>query len=151
MQDLGTLDGVPGFPSGASAVNVTGQVVGWTASSSALGNNRAFLSRGGTMYDLGTITSVGGPYTPSQANGINTSGKVVGSAGYDPTLSNSRAWIWIPTQPNGTSGQITDLNSLIPAGSGWVLTSANGINDGGQIAGVGLINGQLHAFLLTPQ
>ena len=56
-----------------------------------------------------------------------------------------------PAEPNGTSGQITDLNSLIPAGSGWVLNRATGINDAGQIVGSGTINGVLHVFLLTPQ
>jgi probable HAF family extracellular repeat protein len=42
---------------------------------------------------------------------------------------------------------MTDLDSLIPANSGWVLYSANGINDHGQIVGQGAINGQEHAFL----
>ena len=28
-----------------------------------------------------------------------------------------------------------DLNSLLPAGSGWQLVRANGINDAGQIGG----------------
>jgi hypothetical protein len=44
-----------------------------------------------------------------------------------------------------------DLNSLIPANSGWVLQFANGINDQGQIVGEGTLNGQAEGFLLTPQ
>jgi len=43
------------------------------------------------------------------------------------------------------------LNKMIPAGSGWVLLSANGVNNAGQIAGEGLHNGKQHGFLLTPQ
>lgn len=43
-----------------------------------------------------------------------------------------------------------DLNSLIPAVSGWELQFAGSINDAGQIVGQGRINGQSHAFLLTP-
>lgn len=43
-----------------------------------------------------------------------------------------------------------DLNTLIPADSGWVLSQAQGINKRGQIVGNGVINGQAHAFLLTP-
>ncbi len=43
-----------------------------------------------------------------------------------------------------------DLNSLIPSSSGWTLEDAYGINDYGQIVGVGIINGLEHAFLLTP-
>ncbi|MBA3832447.1 MAG: hypothetical protein H0X34_11265 [Chthoniobacterales bacterium] len=46
--------------------------------------------------------------------------------------------------------RMKDLNKLIPAGSGWILAEANGINDSGQIAGYGIIQGQSHAFLLTP-
>ncbi len=44
-----------------------------------------------------------------------------------------------------------DLNKLIPPGSGWVLVEADGVNDSGQIVGMGMHNGQEHAFLLTPQ
>ncbi len=44
-----------------------------------------------------------------------------------------------------------DLNHLIPANSGWLLQFANAINDQGQIAGYGTLNGQTEAFLLTPQ
>jgi probable HAF family extracellular repeat protein len=40
---------------------------------------------------------------------------------------------------------------MIPAGSGWVLIEAQGINASGQIVGMGTHNGQEHAYLLTPQ
>jgi hypothetical protein len=43
-----------------------------------------------------------------------------------------------------------NLNDLIPAGSGCVLTYASSINDSGQIAGTGTFDGHQHAFLLTP-
>jgi probable HAF family extracellular repeat protein len=42
------------------------------------------------------------------------------------------------------------LNDEIAAGSGWVLNSAEDINNNGQITGTGMINGRQHAFLLTP-
>ena len=48
-------------------------------------------------------------------------------------------------------GRMRDLNALIPHGSGWVLSEANGINDVGQIVGTGTKNGQTRAFLLNPQ
>ena len=48
-------------------------------------------------------------------------------------------------------GSMTDLNSLIPAGSGWVLRSATGVNDAGEIVGYGTYQGQLSGFLLTPR
>jgi hypothetical protein len=40
--------------------------------------------------------------------------------------------------------------NMIPAGSGWELYSANAINANDELAGDGLYNGQIHAFLLTP-
>jgi probable HAF family extracellular repeat protein len=43
------------------------------------------------------------------------------------------------------------LNKLIPAGTGWVLITAYGINNAGQIVGEGTVNGKQHGFLLTPQ
>src|SRR5262249_57114634 len=48
-------------------------------------------------------------------------------------------------------GKLTDLNSLMPADSGWILNSANAINNKGQIVGYGTnAAGQTHGFLLTP-
>jgi hypothetical protein len=44
-----------------------------------------------------------------------------------------------------------DLIDLIPAGSGWTLQYAFGINDAGQIVGRGTYQGQPdQAYLLTP-
>lgn len=45
---------------------------------------------------------------------------------------------------------LVDLNSLINPSLGWHLTSAQDINDFGQIVGWGEINGVTSAFLLTP-
>ena len=50
-----------------------------------------------------------------------------------------------------SGGKMKDLNSMIPAGLGWALTEANGINASGQIVGMGTINGVEHGYLLTPQ
>jgi probable HAF family extracellular repeat protein len=142
MQNLDP-QGFPGYGSVGMAINASGQVVGSSGGASPL----AFLYTGGTMYGLGTLTTVGGT---SNARGINSSGQVVGyTPGSSPNVDH--AWAWFPSQPNGTTGQLTDLNSLIPAGSGWVLNEATGINDPGQIVGTGTINGVSHAFLLTPR
>ena len=45
---------------------------------------------------------------------------------------------------------MADLNSLIPADSGWFLQQISGINDRGQIVGQGInrTTGANHAFLL---
>lgn len=47
---------------------------------------------------------------------------------------------------------MTDLNTLIPAGSSWFLVEAVSINSAGEIVGaaVNLTTGELHAFLATP-
>jgi probable HAF family extracellular repeat protein len=131
-QDLGTLTG--GHNSTAAAINDSGRIVGWSDNSA--GNTHAFLDSAGTMQDLGTL---GGTF--SEAYGINGSGLVVGRS--YTAASVLHAFLY-------TSGAMQDLNGLIPAGTGWVLQSASGINTSGQITGYGVINGQTHAFLLTP-
>ena len=147
MTDLSALGPSAVYVSSSSAINAVDDVVGWAqdVSGSYAGLVVATLETGGRMYDLGTL---GGIYVRSEGSGINTSGVVVGDSnnGYGQSL----AFVWSPTSPNGTSGQMTDLNSLIPAGSGWVLEAARSINNAGQIAGFGTINGAEHAFLLTP-
>jgi hypothetical protein len=69
-----------------------------------------------------------------QPEAINDSGVIVGEG------------------PNGVAvidsgGQIQNLNTLVPAGSGFTLQDATGINRTGQIA---VNDSDGHAFLLTP-
>ena len=90
------------------------------------------------MLDLGTL---GG--ASSFANAINNHGQVVGYS-VAPNNGGGRAFLY-------SDGRMTDLNTSIPAGSGWFLENATGLNDGGQIAGYGESpSGQIDAFLLTP-
>ena len=146
MKDLGALDPSPGYSSFATAVNALGEVAGFSNVNNGVGTPDAFLYTGGTMYDLGTL---GGVYTESVATSINSSGDVLGYS-QDSLGLTRHAVLWIPTSPNAASGQMTDLNSLIPTGSGWVLNYTGAMNDAGLIVGTGTINGQEHAFLLTP-
>ena len=88
------------------------------------------------LTDLGTL---GG--TNSRAEGVNDAGQVVGSA--DTSAELQHAFVW-------EDGVMTDLNDLLPPDSGWVLTRAVNINEAGQIVGRGTINGETHAFLLSP-
>jgi uncharacterized membrane protein len=49
-----------------------------------------------------------------------------------------------------SNGTIQTLASLVSSSSGWSNLVSTRINDTGQIVGQGLINGQEHAFLMTP-
>jgi probable HAF family extracellular repeat protein len=130
MQDLGTLGG---FGSAGFGINNAGHVTGWAGTPS--GNGNAFLWDGTTMQDLG---SLGGPQTIGRS--INNLGQVVGW-GHTPSLA-GRAFLW-----NGSI--LIDLNDFA-GGTGWVLMDAFSINDAGQIVGMGLYNGQMTGFLMTP-
>jgi probable HAF family extracellular repeat protein len=140
ITDLGTLLGALGN-SDAYAINNAGRVVGDSQVSLGGPLHAVEWSADGVITDLGVLP--GG--SNSQAFAINNSGQVVGDADiYIPGFGNrEEAVIW-------SGGQISDLNSLLPPGSGWYLLEATAINDHGQIVGNGFYNGQPHGFLLTP-
>jgi uncharacterized membrane protein len=97
--------------------------------------------RTGTFYLQllsGTDTTVSGLYT---ANAVNASHVVAGSISLGGGLLHAAIW-----QPSGT---VTDLNTLLPPGSGWTLVNAFGINDNGDIVGIGDYNGVQSGFLLN--
>ena len=130
MQDLGTLGGQN---SSATAINPAGQVIG--NAETAAGAVHAFLWPGsGPLQDLGTL---GG--RNSFAAAISSAGQIVGRSGSAGGVTH--AFIY--------DGSLRDLNNLIPAGSGWELVDATGINDTGQIVGFGRLGGKMRAFLLT--
>ncbi|MGH8369707.1 MAG: hypothetical protein ACRESC_01885 [Gammaproteobacteria bacterium] len=134
-QDLGML---PGYESStALAINNRNQVVGWAGAFDGRAS-RAFRWENGYMQDLGTLPGD----TNSAAQAINIFGQAVGWSGNVKQVD-SHAVLW-------NHNRILDLNRLLPANSGWVLTEATAINTLGQIAGIGLYNGQMRAFLLQP-
>jgi probable HAF family extracellular repeat protein len=95
------------------------------------------------MKDLGTLK--GGTYAAAQA--INSTGReIVGTS----TVPSGGGYLVYHAFVYG-AGRMADLNKLIPAGSGWVLQSATGLNDAGEIVGYGTYKGQLRGFLLTPR
>ena len=135
MVKMGTLGGAL---SQGYAINNKGQVTGlaYTTNGSAHG----FIANCATcvLKDLGTFA---GSTSTVWGFGINDSGVVVGKSTFQNTY---HAFVY-------SGGKIKDLNNMIPAGSGWVLTEASGINSSGQIVGMGTHSGQTRAFLLTPQ
>ncbi len=133
MTDLGTL-GTGSLT--AYGVNDSGQVVGVAFITDYF--QHPFLYSGGVMQDLGTLPGM----TGGAATDINAFGQVVGVS-VRPVGSSGGAFLY-------SGGLMTDLNTLIDPLSGWDLVSAHGINDSGQIVGVGIIDGEQHAFLMTP-
>jgi probable HAF family extracellular repeat protein len=90
------------------------------------------------MQDLGTLGS-----DPSEASSINNRGEIVGASNI--TNTKRHAFLW-------RSGRMTDLNDLLPKGSGWILLNAYSINDRGQIVCAARRKGEsTHLLLLTPE
>jgi probable HAF family extracellular repeat protein len=141
--DLGTLPGTQ--LSFANALNERGQVVGQSLDPTVPDTGRAFLWDGGALLDLGVAAAT---HTRSEARSINKKGRVVGRSGAGLV---SVAWVW-------DEGVIQDLNALIapddPNRPFVQLTTANGINDKGEIVAQGidqrLGSTMVRGYLLTP-
>ena len=161
MWDSGTITNLTSLGDGSNfsqayAVNESGVAVGTSYTGQTVGQligttsttaiNRAFVWNSGVISELLPHNL----YTPSNngsdtnyhsvANDINDSGLIVGNS---QRISGSPAvaTLWI-------NGIPIDLNTFF-VGSGWILRSAEGINDRGDIVGYGTIGGQTHAFLIT--
>ncbi len=123
--------------------------VGWAHNSA--GHQRAFFLPTGAFQLIGDdeLPHLPGVTTStynSAALGVNRFGQVVGWAQNDSGAS--RAFLYSPG-PSGPT--VTDLNTLLPGGSGWVLTSTRAINDAVIIVGTGTYNGQSsRAWILYP-
>ncbi len=129
LVDLGTLGGSASL---GLAINRYGQVAG--SARNAANQTHAFLHDGTRMIDLGTL---GG--TMSVATGLNAAGQVVG---YATTASGSRQpFFW-------SGGTMVNLNTVLPQLTG-IDPGRLSINDAGQIAGTGFVNGQPRGFVLT--
>jgi probable HAF family extracellular repeat protein len=147
----------PSWSSGGIALNEQGEVLGrmslypeadeiLTSSTEELTkiqnamrhSHHTFLWRNGKTQDLGEM----GTEPQVATTAFNNADDIVG---YVRLADNTgfRAFLW----RNGIRHMLTDLIS--PA-DGWILSEAQGINNHGQIIGVGLHHGQRHAYLLTP-
>jgi probable HAF family extracellular repeat protein len=105
----------------AWAINNSGQIVGRSGIHAFLWENES-----DGMIDMGI----------GEAVAINDAGQIVGKSG-------GAACLW-------ENGIMKKLDDLLLAGSGWELHEATAINNLGQIVGNGMINGEIHAYLLTP-
>lgn len=136
---LGTLGG---DYSSAKGINDAGVVVGESTEVTAgVTNLQAFIYQNGSMSSLRVQAAALGADS-SAASGINNLGQIVGYLGFGQL---TQAYLF-------DGANIVNLNQFIPASSGFTnLSSADGINDKGQIIGSGtLANGDYHGYLLTP-
>ncbi len=142
--DIGTLGGR--YSEGYSINNASVIVGGSYPNTGSSQQRHPFFYTGGHMYDLGLLGGVNGI-----AKSISNPGQIVG---FSDTNTSDGQGGFIPHAFYYNGGQIVDLNTLIPSGSGWTLSKANAVNDRGQIVGYGIHTASgsspTHAFLLTP-
>jgi uncharacterized membrane protein len=133
VTDLGTLR--KGVETQSFAINDAGQVAGYSGSDAFV-----WQAPNGPFTDLFQFAKRG--WLAPIPGAINHGGEVVGHV--NGTGGVTRAWV------QSGNGSITDLNGLIPAGSGWFLQDARDVNDSGQIVVVGQKSGSsVGACLLT--
>lgn len=136
--ELGSLGG----GSGASAINGRGDISGTSSDAAGLPQPVLWTRETRMLVQLKPLPAGFVAAVNPCCNTINDRREIVGFM-FNADFSVQHAFLW-------KDGRVIDLNDLIPKGSAWLLQSAAGINDSGQITGQGLINGEVHAFLATP-
>ena len=151
MQDLGVLGGV--FSSGM-AINNYSHVAGYSTIKSNDGRVHAFFHDGRSMIDLGSLGWAQPGTDFSVALSVNNKDQVVGYT-YLPTLGEMPlqqvAFLW--DRYARTGAKMVNLNTLLnDTGKNYVLISATGINDYGQIvaSAYDIYRGGVRSVLLTP-
>jgi probable HAF family extracellular repeat protein len=113
----------------AYAINNLGKVVGRTGAIGGVYSAYLYDLMTESVIDLGVAAGAS-----SIAYDVNDAGQVVGSDG-------NGGFIW-------QDGQLTDLNSQLDAAASFTITSAQSINERGDIAAVGTVGGESHGLLL---
>lgn len=124
------IPGLGGRNSRVNGLNDQGAAVG--AANAMTGARHAFVTRGSSITDLGTLPAG----QASAAYAINNAGVIVGSADIDGNAEHAVAWV---------NRKIIDLGTL---GHGRA-SSARAVNEHGQIAGFSDTPDGVHAFLYT--
>jgi len=123
----------------AYGINNHGQIAGYFYKEDT---GRGFFYSQNTFINFAAVNS---PYTTGFA--LNELGQVVGGA-FVWDDHGCRVCDYRRHAIMFDNGVVTDLNTLLPANSGWELVWAYAINNSGHIVGEGMMNGQTHAFLV---
>ena len=134
LRDLGTVSGASTL---ATGINDSGVVTGWGATSRTSGVSIIFRWDG-EMHPLGCPAGT----IHCEATAINARGDIVGEA-----LTAEKTEVALLYR----DGAFHRLDDLVQGAEGWHFILATSINDAGQIAGTGELNGRDHAYLLTPR
>jgi probable HAF family extracellular repeat protein len=120
----------------ALGINASGAVAGVF---SVVGDSRAVLWEDGRAREL--LPAAGLPY--AGANAINKHGDVVGKSfeNFYGGGNSDHATLWRDKSPSL-------LDGLLPENSGWKLSTAVAISDGGLVVGEGVHRGESRAYLL---
>ena len=152
MRDLGVLGG---YSSYGMAINNYNHVAGYSTIKPNNESVHAFFYDGNKMLDLGSLGANASRWGAdvSVALSVNNLDQVVGYS-YLPVVGDMPiqqvAFLW--TRNGSGPTKMVNLNKLVVNGTNYLLTSATGINDNGQIvaSAYDLQNGGVHALLLTP-
>ena len=129
----------------AVAISSSGEIAGTLYFNNGAPPHAALYSNG-SWSDLGGVSGA----TATHGTGINAAGQIVTTAFY-PVV---RYHPFIPGKHLAyvlRNGTLANLNTLIPSGSGYVLTDAIAINDSGEILCNATNSGNaVRAVLLTP-
>src|SRR6266566_1870271 len=128
-----TIDDPSGSSTFAYGINASGQIVG------------SYLPGHGFLYSAGTYTTLDDPNGVTVAYGINDAGQIVGNytiLGLDNAIA-THGYLY-------SGGIYTTLDDPSAPGGITTTTSADGINNGGQIVGYYRgSDGRNHGFLYS--
>lgn len=142
VNDLSDVVYLPTYGGRAVDINDNNIIAGTTANNTRVTPviySRAFIYDYSAVTENLTVLPVLEGGLHSHASDINEYNVVVG---YSESATGNHAVLW-----DGMGG-VTDLHTLVSA-EGWVLTSATAINDNGDIAGTGTLDGVPHGFVLS--